>query len=94
MDTSSRPQPGKPNTAVFMRAVLPSIDESQILCCPSCGKATVPVPDPQRSMNKSHCYRCGMEFAVGSCETCGTALFIGPDSGGDENPPTCVECGG
>jgi hypothetical protein len=45
-------------------------------------------------MNKSHCYRCGMEFAVGSCETCGTALFIGPDSGGDENPPTCVECGG
>lgn len=81
----------RPTTAVFMRAVLPSIDESQILCCPSCGKATVPVPDPQRTPGVSHCYRCDAEYSIGMCGRCGAAAMILPEVGAGEH--ICSECG-
>jgi hypothetical protein len=94
MNATASPQPAKPTTAIFMRAALPSIDEGQILVCPSCMKATVPFPDPQRTPALSHCYRCGAEYHVKTCGQCGAAKLIGPEGGLGEDASTCPECAG
>ncbi len=86
-------QPSPQTTAMFMRSVLPAAEEYQILSCTVCGKATVPVPDPQRAAGSSHCYRCGMEHAVGQCVSCGAAVFATREGGDDENPLRCESCG-
>jgi hypothetical protein len=94
MSISSTPPSAKPLTAVFMKTANPSIDESQILKCPCCAKATVPVPDPQRPPSVSHCYWCSAEFDVSRCSGCAAAILIGPEGGADVDPFRCADCGG
>jgi hypothetical protein len=94
MNTSTSPQSAKPTTAIFIRAKISLINETQVISCPTCAKATVPVPDPQRSTTVSHCYRCGTEYDVGQCSVCGGAILIGPEGGADVSPFRCLECGG
>ena len=82
MASGLHPQIAKQNTAQFMRESLPQIDsERQILSCRACGKATVPVPDPQRQKPTSHCYRCGCEHATCTCSRCGVAMYFDATAG-------------
>jgi len=94
MTTSTSSPSSKPTTAIFRHAKLPTIHDVQVITCPYCVKATVPIPDPQRTPGMSHCYRCGTEYDVGQCSLCGGAILIGPEGGADVSPFRCVDCGG
>jgi|GEM_PF-6867664 hypothetical protein len=61
MNTPIMVRSARPLTALCLPTIAPSSDDSQVLVCPACAQATVPVPDPQRSPSMSHCYRCGTE---------------------------------
>jgi hypothetical protein len=90
MASGPHPKIAKQTTAQFMRETLPSIDsERQILSCRACGKATVPVPDPQRQAPTSHCYRCGSEHVTCTCSACGAAMYFDPGAGLQQR---CEEC--
>jgi hypothetical protein len=68
-------------TAIFMRSKLrEAAEETSIVQCPVCLKATVPVPDPQRPAQTAHCYRCSAEYAVFSCSSCGAAAIAAAGS--------------
>jgi hypothetical protein len=73
---------------MFMRSALQSAaDEAQIISCPACIKATVPVPDPQRPAHETHCYRCGAEYAIHACVQCGSAAIL---PAGQTDASTCI----
>jgi hypothetical protein len=76
MNASGNPQSTRQTTAMFMRSQLrEAAEDSQIVQCPVCIKATVPVPDPQRPAEAAHCYRCGAEYQVLACSSCGGAAI-------------------
>jgi hypothetical protein len=85
MTASGDPASSRQTTAMFMRSQLhQSTEDAHIVQCPVCLKATVPVPDPQRPAQATHCYRCGAEYAIISCSSCGAAAIAapGPAAGG------------
>jgi hypothetical protein len=79
MTASVNPESSRQTTAMFMRSQLhQAAEDAHIVQCPVCIKATVPVPDPQRPAQATHCYRCGAEYAIQACSSCGAATISAP----------------
>jgi hypothetical protein len=60
--------------------------------CPTCGEATVPVPDPKSEDESVRCYHCDERFYVQFCIECNLpTLYTEPESE-DTYFPFCEDC--
>jgi hypothetical protein len=92
MTASGNPQSSQQTTDMFMRSALQdAADDALIVSCPACIKATVPVPDPQRAVHLTHCYRCGAEYAIHPCVQCGAPAIL-PLGQTDASACICESC--